>query len=325
MKLKKQSRWTGFLARQKFSDENVIPLFLSSKDSYVQFLGDKLAECGNFIKLAQCGDCGTEYYRGFSRCKKKFCANCEHTKGGIWLSRIMQGVEKIKDQYDFYFLTLTVTSQSNLKSMISTLERAWRYLKHDSKTYRKMFSERFVGGLRSLEVKWGKGDKGWHAHYHCLLIATKGFQRDIDWIREAWHNATDGLGTQPYIKKIKTNKLVLGILETCKYMVKFDFGLYDDDKIIEMVYSLDGKRRVNTFGILYGLGARVEQDIAELETKEKTLDGFMCEICGSDSAKLIIKHLDSIYQNYYRDFVPQQIEEAEIMSELVHQDILIAK
>lgn len=299
----KKTKWTGFLYRKKYLDEEIVPMFLRSSDPYLKYLGVKLAECGEFVRLAECSNCGTEFFNGYSRCRRKYCPNCEHSKGMIWAARVYQRVSVMVDDFDFYFLTLTVKSFDNLEKMIDCLEKAWRYIKHDNKHYRKLFKDRFVGGLRNMEVKLGTGGHGWHAHYHILMAARKGFQRDIDWLREAWIKATDGLGTQPYIKKIRKNRLINGVLETTKYIIKFNPGQYKDNDLIQLVYGLRHKRRINTFGLFYGLGRQVDKDIENLEQKEKSLNGFICTICGSQSANLIIKHFNQISEDFYRDFM----------------------
>lgn len=257
--------------------------------------------CGDTVRIAECENCKTQYYAGHYRCKQKFCPECEHIKSMMWTARIMGEIQPVINDVNVHHGVLTIRSQEKLRPMIADLENAWRYMKNGNKTYRKKFKERFKGGVRSLEVKQGKGGHGWHAHYHVLMITDKTFSRDVEWLKEAWTDSTKGKGTQPYIKTVKSNTgLIEAVLEVCKYIIKFDTE-YKDEKLIEMVHALHNKRRVNSFGMLYGLASKVEADVIEQDKKEGSLEDFLCAVCGSVTAKLILKHYSDVRYNYYDD------------------------
>lgn len=300
-----KTKWTVFLHHKKFMDDFIIPKFLASDDRYIKHLGHVLNDCGDTVNFAQCGDCGTKHFRGYFRCKQKFCSNCERTKSLIWIARIMEYLKPIQKDYNYHFLTLTIRSEKDLDSQIKNLEKAWRYMKNGHKTYRKLFKERFIGGIRSLETKQGKGGFGWHAHYHVFLITSKEHKRDIEWLKDAWQLATAGEGKQPYIKTVQANKLINGVIETVKYMTKFDETTLDinKDHLIEMVYALKNKRRVNTFGCMYGLSSKVEDDFNKIEDKEKNLENFICQVCGGTTAELIYRKFEQVKDQFYYDYL----------------------
>jgi len=278
----------------------IVPRFLNSGFDEVKRIGSTMSECGSLVTMAQCQDCGIRYYKGHNRCRQKFCSNCERKKSMIWSARIM---ERLKDEkkYNYYLLTLTIRDMADLGKMIKRLECAWRCFVHEDKNLRKLFKERFCGGVRSLEVKKGSGSGLWHCHYHVFLISKRS-GRDIEWIKEAWNRITDGDGQQVDIRVIRKNKILDGLVETLKYITKFEDMQLSDLDLFDMVFELKGKRRINSFGILYGLGKQVDEDLDNVDKKEKVLTDFICELCGSRFADLIISRLDDVEGDYLRNY-----------------------
>lgn len=300
-KIKKQTKWTSFVARKEYASKTIVPKFLNSKDAEVRRIGSYMKDCGSTVRLAECGGCEKRYYAGHYRCKQKFCPECEHRKSMVWMARIMKELQDLSEKdvkFNIHHGVLTIRSHDELRDMIRVLEQGWRHISNGVKSSRKRFKDRFIGGVRSLEVKLGK--HGWHAHYHLLMLSSTDYERDVDWLSEAWERGTKGHGKQVYIKTVSQNQVINAVLEVCKYIMKFDVE-YDDEKLSEIVRALYRKRRVNTWGVLYGTRKKVEEDIKEMDKKEGNLEDFLCTVCGSEKARIIIARFEDIYLDYYDD------------------------
>ena len=304
------TKWTTFLHQKKYMDEKVTPAFKKISDAVVDITIYQMVGCGAYVNFAECTNDKILHYRGKTRCKQKFCIMCERVKSLLWTVRILEYIKAHSEEIDVYTMTLDRRSMENLSLMILEMEKSWRFIQHDDKYYRKIFNNRFIGGVRSLEVKRGKGGHGWHAHYHLLLITNKSYSRDIDWLKEAWDKATNGEGKQPYIKKINTkgNNLVKAVVECCKYITKYNTAtLNNTNWLTELYYSLRGKRRVNSFGALRGINKQVAKDCQEHDEKERDLTNFICKVCGNETAELVVKQFNDCKDKFYPDYSPREI------------------
>ncbi|MEG2015101.1 MAG: transposase zinc-binding domain-containing protein, partial [Clostridia bacterium] len=90
-----------------------VPYFVSAQESYPVFSVeykalasevDKLRHCGDFIHTVECDDCGTNHYKGYNRCKSKFCLTCNHVKSGIWTASLIQYLKNYLQLGDSAFL-----------------------------------------------------------------------------------------------------------------------------------------------------------------------------------------------------------------------------
>lgn len=309
-KIKAETKFSVFLDKKNFMSDVVVPVFKQHPNPDLQLVGEKLSLCGEYVWLAECQDCGSQYFKGANRCHSKFCSICERQKSLLWLSRVMMFITPKLDANEIrlHTLTLTIRNMDNLSTMIKRLERAWQFVKSDDKTLRKKFAHRFIGGLRSLEVKRGQ-DGLWHAHFHCLLLTdSKTFIRDIDWIKEAWLRATDGDGEQIDIKLVRKNKVIKSVCEIIKYITKFDTdflkGTTDDRNhdLEEMYYALIGKRKINAFGIMRGMSKQVETDDEKIQKENESIEGFVCKMCGSDNGKLLLTTYAKVANEFYQDY-----------------------
>ncbi len=278
-----------FLKGREFMREIILPALekCSTEDRF-----KSIKRCGNIVNILQCDSCGTKHWRGFVRCKSKFCIPCSSVKTKIWLSKL---VPILKEQLDkgncVSLLSLTIVNHDigELQKMINMLNDSWRIMTHGNGNV-KRWNERILGGVKNLEVKIGKDGK-WHAHYHALLIHPRA--RLYEWFKAEWEKATAIAMGQPegtkvgsvHIKAIK-NALgsMKGVIEAIKYPMKPENGFWGNQEAVqEVIQTLPRRKQTQSFGIVRQLVALVDQ---ENEVDEKKLDDFICQACGCDSATL---------------------------------------
>jgi hypothetical protein len=276
--------WSKFLELRRLNKMMVIPalaFLMEGEDTEYQ----RVRGCGNTVYSATCTNCGTKHFSGFWRCKSRWCLNCSHVKQLIWIARIKERVEQLSENYYVCMLNLTIRDGSDITERLKVLERAWRCFQHDDLESRKMFKKRFLGGVRSLEVKRGKNSGMWHPHYHCLLIIPKGdFQKDYDWVKASWKKVTDDQGSVFFSPKRQGQSVIKAICEVLKYIVKPEKSVYEDAEFEKLYWVLKGRRQTNTWGLLRGLAKLVETDSETIT--EKKLEQFICSKCGCTVAEL---------------------------------------
>lgn len=243
-------------------------------------LAYSISHCADFIDYALCLDCNTLYYNGFSSCKERICPICSKKRSLLLFKRFVPVLKNLLNEgYYINGLNFTIVNTNNLAKSIEVLTKAFRILQHDDKCLKKEFNKRFIGGLRSLEIKIGENSKLWHPHLHCLVVK-KEFSRDFDFLSEAWNKAVKLAGgteskTTPGLygmisifslvdrRNANTDKeksIEIGTLETLKYITKFDYDI-DSDKLPELITSIKGVRMLNTWGILRNINLNIESDM----------------------------------------------------------------
>ena len=68
------------------------------------------------------------------------------------------------------------------------------------------------------------------------------------------------------------------IVETFKYISKFDWLKLPTDKVNELIEKTKGRHFISAWGELYGLNKQVEELLAM--TSEQELKDKVCEVCG---------------------------------------------
>lgn len=284
-------KYTDFIEKAKFNREIIIPAL---QNVCLEKRANKIDACGLYKYFALCDDCYTLHFNGAMTCKDKFCAVCQKKRSLLWLS-------KMKPIFDHYvangqkvvFVTFTIKNTEKLKTGVDMINNAFRYMTNLWKQSKKEFFRRFCGGVRSMEVKRGAGDGLWHPHLHCLFVKTDNtrFAEDFVYLRDAWKHSlkvvTDcsdsdiDLGSVDY-KAIKVNKIddgIKAILETFKYITKFNWDNVDD--IFELIETLQGMRMINTFG---GVRKLLSAKDIEMEMDKSLTEIAMrkCSICGGN-------------------------------------------
>lgn len=281
---------------------------------------DKLAHdvetCAQWSKIAVCTGCGTKYYAGSDYCKSRFCAICAKLRALAWLAKLVPLLQDyIARGYYVFMLNLTIKDQQSLAIGLTALRAAWRHMTHDDRASRNKFKQLNSGGVRSTEVKIGEGSGIWHPHIHALTIykpPPNVFKvRQFDDYRQLWENAvrsafncvdgSDKLGSVDIrgIKALDGSKgLISAIIETFKYICKFQWLELPPDRINELVTETKGKHFIAAWGELYGLNKQVEELLNR--STEEELRGHVCAVCGCSEFEL---------ENLLTDLVGDQIEE----------------
>ena len=296
-------RFQRFKLGKQTMQKLVLPAFQKIDAGRVQ---ERMKNCGEFINVATCTNCEKEHFQGFNRCKVRWCIPCNAVKVKIWISKLCEPLKNWTNSGNkIALLTLTMKDQpmGKLDNMLNVLQIAWRIFQN-GKGNRKRFNKRFIGGVKSLEVKVGKGSGMWHAHYHLLVMYEAGrYQKDFDWLCEEWNksvcmalksNLSEKQGSV-HIKQLKGDKSFLkGIIEGVKYIMKPETEIYKPERLQEAYNALYGRRAQSTFGKLYGISKEVEK---ENNIDEKKLDRFICQACGCTEAVLHTELYKEINKN----------------------------
>lgn len=297
--------------RQKMS-ETVLPAFkrISELKNYPSLTRDyeSMDSCGEYITAIKCDSCHTKHFSGFYRCKVRWCIPCSRLKVLAWLARLVPVVLGwISEGGRVAMLNFTVKDTAVLSDGVRLLEESFRRVYNQDSRIRQRWKDRFPGGVRSLEIKIGKGSGLWHPHLHCLVLQSS-LGRDFEWLRDAWELATWTASGRDYrefidlsreekdvvklgsvwIKPVSKRGLIKSVVETLKYIIKPSDGLFcstGDALLLEAWEVLKGKRQINTWGVLRGLAKDVEEDIENLD--EKKLADFICRVCGCTKGELV--------------------------------------
>lgn len=270
-----------------------------------------LKKCSEVVHVAICKKCFKPHYKGFVRCRSKWCLSCSRIKSHIWVRKLSpEFIKWIDDSGHIFMFNLTITDQKSLKKMLELLQKSWSIFTN-GRGNRKQFQERFLGGVKSLEVKIGENSGLWHAHYH-MIIMSKGFNRDYEWLKEEWEKATAKAFKKPKGTKVgsifisqvqKGPNMIKSILEAVKYVVKppdkkqnETISIYEKNHLQEAYDALYRKRQQSTWGLLYGIQKKVETE--DLEDEKKT-ENFICQSCGFTEAEFQSLLYDEINYELY--------------------------
>lgn len=170
-------------------------------------------------------------------CGKRFCPVCSVIRQSRVRARLNWLVEQIHpvSPYGFSHLTLTVSNQSDLKSMVRHLLDSFRRLRQ-----RSFWQHRVIGGGYVIEVTGCPGD--WHAHLHIVLEARYMLQAALV---AAWQSCSGGTGV--WIVRIKKTGII-------SYLTKYLTKTGTSTSIIDaMSDALKGARLFSPFGHWYAL------------------------------------------------------------------------
>lgn len=202
----------------------------------------------------QCKACG-HLHTVPQYCGNRFCPVCSKPRMmriRFRLNDMMKLISLDPGEY-FSHLVLTIRSQSDAKSMCSSLVRNFRKLRNH-----KLFKKNVLGGAYVLELTYN--DSGWHAHLHIVLHNRYIPQAEL---LSAWRKIVGKGGV--FIKSIP-KKAIINYLS--KYMCKIELT---DDLRDEAGNVLKGLRLFTVFGLWHNLLPRW------------TKIPFSCPSCGTVS------------------------------------------
>lgn len=301
-------KYEKFLKVRDINRQIIVPAFQRAD---VRKVVNQIRECGDYSVMYECNSCHSREWKGFSRCKSKFCLCCNTVKSLSWLARTYDKFAQFLNEGKYItMLTLTIRDRASLREALDVLNTAWRFFYNRDRQSSKEFHWKFIGGIKSLEVKTGKNSGEWHPHLHCLLIKDR-YSYDKAFIDMAWRRCVRLAGGAEdegitHIESIyatsengkKTfDKLALmkGIVESVKYISKFDYKNESSERLRELVDSLDGVRQIDTFGCCKNIQKAVEDD--QKDDRIHDVVEHTCQLCGCSEATLVNMFTDDIPDN----------------------------
>lgn len=207
-------------------------------------------------------------------CGNRFCPVCSVSRR----SRVRDRLDFLSDNAElpkgsrFKFLTLTITSETDLPGMIKSLMLSFRRLRQ-----RSIWKKYVHGGAFVIEVT--SNGVMWHAHIHAILVS-----KFIPYFNllNAWRAVSNGRGV--YLKDIPKSDTVRYLT---KYLSKPDVP---DELLYAANFALKGTRLFAPFGSWFSLNKKYK--------KKK----FPCENCtGTSWIDLDIMNGD-FHHDHWKDF-----------------------
>lgn len=208
-------------------------------------------------------------------CKDRFCPMCAWRRSLKIFGQVSAVTERLKADYDFIFLTLTVRncSAAELRGRISELSTAFsqRFMKN------KHIRNSFCGYFKALEVTRNAETLPcfeFHPHFHCIFAVRKNYFTSRDYLkfqelRQIWKDCL-GLDYNPSInvKKIypdESGSLFEAVAEVAKYAVKSDDYLNGSEAEVEstlftLISALSGRRLCSFGGVFKDMAAELDLD-----------------------------------------------------------------
>lgn len=309
-------KFKKFKSLHQVNENVIVPAFLKARlidEAY------KIKDCGDFIRTLKCTNCGSQHFKGFSRCRSRYCAICNKAKSMLWLAKLYPYLRAWLDSGNYIvFVNYTIRDRENLKDGLQVLQNAWRHMTNRCRTTAKEFKKRYDGGMKSLEIKIGENSKQWHPHLHTMVLKRKYSKDDYEFLSPAWSKSIEAVGGGKYGtpeqegivylesfsayskrggKKLSyEERLLKSIMEVAKYMTKFDYVNDTPEHLQEMYYSCKGVRQMSTWGVLYKIPREVDKMLETMDNEQIT--DFVCQVCGHDKCT-VEKLYKSVWQDEY--------------------------
>ena len=127
-----------------------------------------------------------------NRCKSRFCPNCKQYDVSKFIHKFRGIIENEMQDYNFYFLTLTIpsVSASELEDTLLRLNKSFARFKElysypkltpAGNKSKKAYQDRLIdiaGGIRVLEITYNYKN-GYHPHYHIFVMTKEPIPYDI--------------------------------------------------------------------------------------------------------------------------------------------------
>lgn len=247
-----------------------------------------MRECSTFIELIATQDKKHKKTVRSNSCKNRFCPICswkKSQKDGMKIAVIMQA---IKEELDYEFLLLTLTTPNvpaeELDNEIREMSKAYNHL-----TKLKAFKQIAKGNMRKLEVTYNKKRDDYNPHFHVLIAVNRSYFnsryyiKQSEWL-EMWRETTGKTGIDENgkdelialdIRRVKTGENETAYLEMAKYSAK-DSDFNTSQKVFDTFYkSLKGKRIITYSGIFKDYAKKYDDKklecYKELDTNVYTL------------------------------------------------------
>lgn len=284
--------------------------------SYIHGLehyGEKIAICGNWLKMMGCLDVkhGNVLSRA-SFCKLRNCIMCQWRKSLVVKKQLLELVKEHRKEYSSdvpLLLTTTVLNEigEKLNLTINQMNAAWRRLMQ-LKVVRNVTHSWF----RSMEITYNEERDDYHPHFHALLMVPKNYfykkrgmyiPRD-EWLKLWQQSMRDDRITQVDIRTLQCGtdvELEVSIGEVAKYMTKPNSYIFEnelgkkeaDPKIIETLHYATKGRRFIGFGGYFNRIRKAKKmvDIEKADLVDVDGEGLeakcQCKICQQEMVEKI--------------------------------------
>lgn len=256
----------------------LVELYKKARIKDINLISDSrlfdLEHCGDTLTFLQNAE-GKKKLKTANFCRVRLCPMCQWRRSLKMFSQVKKITDKILENDKstrFIFGTFTIknTDAENLEACINTLNKKFKYLVDQKKTFApaKKLKQNLLGYLKAVEVTYNSKDKTYHPHLHVIFAVKSTFFKNSsnymtkkEWI-ELWQKAL-GVDYKPQtdIRAIKSGT-AKAVAEVAKYPVKTAPILsLNDDEAVEVLKTLTlslNKKRFVAYG---GIFKTVKQEL----------------------------------------------------------------
>lgn len=252
---------SDFLYEITKSDRN------SSEKKLAKKASDNLNGCANYLKFHDYFTIGKQKLVAAHTCKQHMlCPFCASRRAGKTVKAYEEKINTIVTGHSDLIpamITFTVKNRSDISSVFPHLKRSFQRLMQRRRINKSQGTHstemsKVQGAFASYEFTYSE-DTGWHPHIH--MVALLSSYVDVKKLSQEWLEITgDSMivdvrkissKKDKNTKKIDQNGLIDGLLEVCKYALKFSD--LPDEKLWEAYKFLKGKRLSASYGNLRGV------------------------------------------------------------------------
>ena len=269
----------------------LVELYKKARIKDINLISDSrlfdLEHCGDTLTFLQNAE-GKKKLKTANFCRVRLCPMCQWRRSLKMFSQVKKITDKILENDKstrFIFGTFTIknTDAENLEACINTLNKKFKYLVDQKKTFApaKKLKQNLLGYLKAVEVTYNSKDKTYHPHLHVIFAVKSTFFKNSsnymskkEWI-SLWQQAL-GVDYKPQtdIRAIKFGT-AKAVAEVAKYPVKTAPILkLDDDEAVEVLktltLSLNKKRFVSYGGIFKTI--KQELKLTDVETDKDLIN-----------------------------------------------------
>ena len=270
----------------------LVELYKKARIKDINLISDSrlfdLEHCGDTLTFLLQNAEGKKKLKTANFCRVRLCPMCQWRRSLKMFSQVKKITDKILENDKstrFIFGTFTIknTDAENLEACINTLNKKFKYLVDQKKTFApaKKLKQNLLGYLKAVEVTYNSKDKTYHPHLHVIFAVKSTFFKNKqnymtkkEWI-ELWQQAL-GVDYKPQID-IRTIKsgTAKAVAEVAKYPVKTAPILsLNDDEAVEVLKTLTlslNKKRFVSYG---GIFKTVKQELklVDIETDKDLIN-----------------------------------------------------
>lgn len=263
----------------------LVELYKKARIKDINLISDSrlfdLEHCGDALTFLQNAE-GKKKLKSANFCRLRLCPMCQWRRSLKMFSQVKKITDKILENDKstrFIFGTFTIknTDAENLEACINTLNKKFKYLVDQKKTFApaKKLKQNLLGYLKAVEVTYNSKDKTYHPHLHVIFAVKSTFFKNSsnymtkkEWI-ELWQKALNvDYKPQTDIRAIKSGT-AKAVAEVAKYPVKTAPILkLDDDEAVEVLKTLTMSLNKKRFVAYGGIFKTVKQELklADVET-----------------------------------------------------------